>query len=138
AGSNALIKHGIELHKPGALPIIEIEGIGSRGRIISFAGKPLLLRLECPRHFDRVTDAQKQRTGVLGQARGEMSPQCERVKVMTDHNGGHPGAAFRAWDSHPVYDRLDHAGTYGDRLGNLRCRDVLALPAERVTDAIDE
>ena len=67
-----------------------------------------------------------------------MEPEGGEVERPADHDRGHAGAAFRPGDRHPVHDRVDHAGTRGDRLGHLRGRDVLALPAEGVADTVDE
>src|SRR5439155_1729966 len=74
---------------------------------------------------------------VLGQL-PQVPSERDQVEVVADHDGRHAGAAFRAGNRHPVNDRIDHAGARGDRLGNLRGRYILALPAEGVTDAIDE
>ena len=50
----------------------------------------------------------------------------------------HAGAPVRARDGDAVDDRLVDAWAGGERGGDFGCRDVLALPAKRVADAVDE
>src|SRR5205807_10599118 len=51
---------------------------------------------------------------------------------------GQAGPAAGARNGHAVDDRLLDLGKHGERLGHLGGRDVLALPAEGVADAVDE
>ena len=56
ASLKAFVKHSIELHEGLTNPIVEVDDIGSDGRIVAFAREILLLRFECRRHLDLATD----------------------------------------------------------------------------------
>ena len=62
--------------------------------------------------------------------------QRDRQPQVRDR--GHPGAALRAGDCHPVHDSFSHTGTPRNRSGNLCRLHVLALPAEGITNTIDK
>ena len=67
-----------------------------------------------------------------------MLAQRRKVDVAVGDERRHAGAAVPARDGDAVDVGFGNAGKCGDRLGHFRSRDVLALPAEGVADAIDE
>ena len=69
-----------------------------------------------------------------GKSLGKMAAEYGEVKVVTDDDRSHSGAAFRARDDHAVDDRFHDAGAGDESLGNLAGRNVLAPPTERVAD----
>src|SRR5437588_11111200 len=60
------------------------------------------------------------------------------MRDVLRHDRSHAGAPIAAGNLHAIDGRLPHAGKSRDGLGDFSGRDVLALPAERVADAIDE
>src|SRR6267143_128470 len=128
----------IEPNECAAARVIDIDGVTDDGRVIAFLREALGLWLERRRRLDLVTNTQKQRTGVVGKALDETPPERDEVEARADHDRGHPGPTLRPGDGDAVDQRVGHAGTRGDRFGDLRGRHILALPPERVTDTVDE
>src|SRR5947209_18201047 len=60
------------------------------------------------------------------------------MRDVLRHDRSHAGAPVAAGNLHAVDGRLQHAGKSRDGLGDFGGRDVLALPAKRIADAIDE
>src|SRR2546426_1773626 len=116
----------------------QIQGLPDDGGIVAFVRELLLLRLERRRQLELGTDTQEHWMRVRGKTVGEVTPQRGDVESRAHDDGGHPRAAVRPRDAHPIDDRVEDAGTRAQHLGDLGRRDVLALPAERVAEAIDE
>src|SRR2546430_6645295 len=138
AGLDSEISVLIEPNECAADRVIDIDGVADDGRVIALLGEAPCLWLERWRRLDLVTNTQEQGTGVVGQALDEVPPERDEVEARADHDRGHPGPPLRPGNGHAVDQRVGHAGARGDRFGDLRGRHILALPAERVTDTVDE
>src|SRR6266581_2753565 len=62
----------------------------------------------------------------------------ERMAVRVGDERGHTGPAVGPGKGHAIDVGFPDGGEGADRLRDLRGRDVLALPAERVADTVDE
>src|SRR5580692_10530420 len=67
-----------------------------------------------------------------------MIGEFREVEAVIGDDGGHSGAAIGALDRDAIGRGVGNAGTIQNRLVHLRRRDVLALPAEGIAEAIDE
>ena len=132
------MERGIERHEGLPRRIVEIERVLRRRGIVAFARQLVLLVLEGRGDLDAVLDAQKQRPRVGRQSARKMRAQRREIERVIRDDRRHAGRAFGGRHGYAVHGRLGHAGKLRDRFGDLRGRDVLAFPAERVADAIDE
>ena len=104
----------------------------------AFARELGLLVLEGCGHVDAILEAQEQRPGIGRQPAGEMISQRGKIERAVGDQRRHAGGALGARDGHAIDRRLGDAWERHQRLRDLRGRDVLALPAKGVADAIDE
>lgn len=83
-------------------------------------------------------DPDEERHGVAGELLEGVLGECGKVDLAPreDDDGGHAGAPVGAGDRDAIDVCLLDAREDRDGLGDLVRRHVLALPAERVTDAI--
>src|SRR5436305_1591578 len=107
-------------------------------RVETLAGKLALLLLERLGRIELTRDADEDRAGVSRQALCEMRRQCRDFKPLVHDDRAHAGAAIGAGDADAVGCGVDHAGEIAHGVVDLGGRDVLALPAEGIADAIDE
>ncbi len=109
-------------------------------RIESLGHQRALLRLEGRRRLKLGLEAQEQRPRDRRQRFLDMGAQAVEIEFgdIVDHQSRHPGAAFVAGNRDAVDDGFFDALERRDRLGDLRGRDVLALPAKGVADPVDE
>ncbi len=94
--------------------------------------------LEGAGDFDFALQAQEDRARIGGQVLRQVLLELRKVERAFGDERGHAGAAVGAGHLHAVDIRFLDAREDGDRLGHFARRDVLALPAERVADAVDE
>src|SRR3954447_7406145 len=112
--------------------------IGDRARIKSLARELGLFLLERLGRIELARDAYEDGVSIGRQALSEMGGQRLDVKALVHHDRAHAGAAIGAGDVDAVGGGIDHAGEIAYGVVDLRGRDVLALPAKGVADAIDE
>src|SRR5580704_9659191 len=67
-----------------------------------------------------------------------MLAQSRQIQRAIDDERHHAGCALGAGNGNAVNGRFGDAGERGERRGNFAARDILALPAKRIADAIDE
>src|SRR6266850_5019637 len=67
-----------------------------------------------------------------------MGPERGEIKPFIGSDGGHAGAAVGAWNAHAVNGGFSDPRKPANGLRHLRGGDVLALPAKRVANSIDE
>src|SRR5438309_4187663 len=84
AGLDSEISVLIEPNECAAARIIDIDGVADDGGVIAFLREALALWLERRRRLDLVTNTQKQRTGVVGQALDEAPPERDEVEARAD------------------------------------------------------
>src|SRR5262249_28115766 len=118
--------------------IVDIELVRGQRRIEAFAHEIALLLLEGLRDLEPLPEAQEKRARIGGEPLGPISPQPHELEGLPRHEPHHAGAPFRARHGDAIDARLDDARTGRDGLCDLERRNVLALPAESVADAVDE
>src|SRR5262245_53179021 len=68
----------------------------------------------------------------------EVSSKIPDIEIVAHHDGGHAGATVRACDLDAIGRGVEHAFARPDRVVHFAGRDILALPAEGITDTIDK
>src|SRR5690606_38415735 len=133
---------GIELRRDWRVAllvwIIEIKHVFDLRRIEAVAHEIDLPKLERACRFDRRRDAEKYRARVAGQFALEIVTQAFEFEIFTRRDRGHASAAIDIVDLDAIDVGFIDAGIARDHFGHLCRRNVFALPAERVADAIDE
>src|SRR3974390_2553142 len=132
------IEFGIHAHESLALRIIEIDRVAAARRIEALLDEKELFLLERARRIDIAPDAQKHRAGIIRKALSEMVGQRRQIEFVCRGYRGHAGAAIPAFDWNTVDICLQNAIELVEDQLDFRGGNVLALPAERVADAIDE
>ena len=102
--------------------------------------------LERAGDLQRLDDPDEARTRVVRQSVGHVRVQSGAVEGLGvgavtpagNGDGGHPRAAFVTGDLHPEHGGVLDARRRGDDVRDLARGDVLALPAKRVSEAVDE
>src|SRR6185312_4312964 len=117
---------------------MEIERVTRALGIVALRGELLLAQLEGARDFESGHDPQKYGAGILRQFFAQLAPQSREVEFRAHDQRGHSRAALGARHGDPVHRDVEDIAAPGECRGNLRGRDVLTLPAERVADPIDE
>src|SRR5579864_6027971 len=118
--------------------MIEIDGVRGEGRIVRLANEIRFRVLECPGHFHIISNAQEQRACEVWQARRQVLPKHWQVEVGLSDECCHPRPTVGGWDCHAVDIGFLDSRKGTDRLRNFGGRNVLALPAERIADAVDK
>ena len=121
------------------LRIVEVDRIGGRGRIEALLHQIELALLERAGHLDLAA-------ACAGTAAAHIRAGCAQRCACRPARSQSPSQTIAAMPARPsrpgTRDAVDvgvaDAGERVDRLGHLGGRDVLALPAEGVADAIDE
>ncbi len=67
-----------------------------------------------------------------------LQPVHPKIRRIVDHERRHAGATLRSSDLDTVDQDLSDAGECGNRLGDFGRRHILAFPAKRIADPIDE
>src|ERR1700676_3360894 len=67
-----------------------------------------------------------------------MIPEFFEIKAIVGHDRNHSRAAVGAANLDAVSGRLDDAPAVDDGSVHFGCRDVLAFPAESISDPVDE
>src|SRR5262245_20459674 len=98
----------------------------------------MFLLLERLSEAERRQDPDEQRHGIGRQPFTQPGVQGLRIKARASDHGSHAGAAIVTGHGYAIDADINHARTRGNSLGDLERRDVLALPAESVADAIDK
>jgi hypothetical protein len=88
--------------------------------------------------IERRADADDERMRVSGQPLRKVIGERVDVECVVNDDGGHAGAAIMARHFDAVSRRIQNALALPDRIVDFAGRDVLALPAKSVADAIDE
>ena len=88
--------------------------------------------------FDLSPHAQEHRARIDREARAGARASAARSTLACDAEQSHAGAALGAGDRDAIDHRLDDAGAGAERSATSSGRDILALPAEGVADAVDE
>src|SRR6185312_15389728 len=117
---------------------MEIERVTRALGIVALRGELLLAQLEGAGDFECGHDPQKYGAGILRQFFAQLAPQSREVEFRAYDQRGHSRAALGARHGDPVHRDVEDIAAPGECRGNLRGRDVLTLPAERVADPIDE
>src|SRR3954454_8428981 len=128
----------IERNIGAGLRVQHEQRIGDRARIKSLARELALFLLERLGRIELARDAYEDGVSIGRQALSEMGGQRLDVKALVHHDRAHAGAAVGAGDADAVGGGVDHAGEIAHGVVDLRSRDVLALPAKGVADAVDE
>src|SRR5262249_51508109 len=69
---------------------------------------------------------------------GNMGLKPAKIHGLVHDQCRHACATLCTWYSDAVDDRLFDPREKGNRFFDFQCRDVLALPAQRIADAIDK
>src|SRR3954447_11687032 len=112
--------------------------IGDRARIKSLSRELGLFLFERLGRIELARDAYDDRVSIGRQALCEMGGQRPDDEALVDHDRAHAGAAIGAGNADAVGGGVDDAGEIAHGVVDLRSRDVLALPAKGVGDAVDE
>src|SRR3954471_1210324 len=112
--------------------------IADHARIKSLARELALLLLERLGRIELARDAYEDGMSIGRQALCEMGGQRLEDEALVYHDRTHAGAAVGAGDAHAVGGGVDHAAEVAHGVIDFRSRDVLALPAKGVADAVDE
>ena len=135
---DALVERRVEPHEGLRGGIVEIDRIADGVRIEALLHQIDLLLLEGRGHVDVLAEAQEHRPRIVRQPLGEVVAERRQVEVVGDDDRRHAGAAVAARHVDAVDIGVLHAVEGADRFRDLGGRDVLALPAEGVADAVDE
>src|SRR5438445_11287971 len=138
SGRDAVVKRPVESDERLTLGVVEVDDVVGGAGIEALALQMELRVLEGRRQLQRGPQAQEQRPRVGRQAAAQVASQRRQVQGPVGDEGGHAGPTVGAGDGHAVGGRLADTGKRAERLGDLGRRDVLALPAERLADAMDE
>ena len=134
----SLIQRRVEPNIRAPARIVEVDRIGGHAGIEALRHQIGLLLLERHRHLDLAAHAQEQRPRVAGQQRVEMRAQGREIDRIVGDDRRHAGAALVARHGDAVHGGVADAAEAADGFGDLRGRNVLALPAKSVADPVDE
>src|SRR5205809_5899938 len=140
AALDAVVCGLVEPDERMAVRVVEVDGVVGAGRVVALADGLALGVLEGGRRVHRAPYAQGERARVVGQTAHEVGTEGSQVQpgAGVGDERGHTGPAVGPGKGHAIDVGFPDGGEGADRLRDLRGRDVLALPAERVADTVDE
>src|SRR5690606_32313725 len=105
--------------------------------------KALFLKLQPPLleragDVDLRQEAQKDGPRIIRQAPGDMACKAVRIERAFRDERRHSGAPVLTGNGDAVDDGILDARKLRKGIGDLDCRYILALPAERIADTVDE
>src|SRR5262245_11985543 len=118
--------------------MMEVQWVGALARVESLPDEISLRIFEGAGYLGLRTEPKKKRTRVGGQPRGEMAVQRGEIERAFAYERRHAGAASGSWNRDSVDAGMQDAVECAELLRQLGGRDVLALPAKGVADAVDE
>src|SRR2546430_13576011 len=95
AGLDALVERRVQPDECAAVRVVEIDDVGSGGRIVALADELALRVLEGGRHVQLAADAHEQRTGIPGQAIDEVGAKRREISPAVGYEPGHARTARR-------------------------------------------
>src|ERR1700694_1443942 len=98
----------------------------------------MLLLLEGCGGVERRANTDQDRAGIGRQPARDVIRKFGEVKALVGHDGGHSRAAVSAGNFHAIGGRIDNTGAVRNRLVHFGRVDVLAFPAESISDPIDK
>src|SRR5215475_839059 len=136
--ADALVERAIEAHEGMGDRVVEINRVITCCGIESVFHEIDLLVLEGGGDFDLVAQADEDRSSISRQTLNQMVAKRRQVEMLLGNDRRHAGAAVAAGNLHSVDVGLQRVGELADGFLDFGGGDVLAFPAEGVTDAVDE
>jgi hypothetical protein len=118
--------------------LLQEQRIGHDIGIEAIADQLLLVLLEGFSCIERGREPHEQRMRIRRQPLRQMIGESPDIEVIAGHDRRHAGAAGMVRDCHAIGGGVAHAGVIEDRLVHLAGRDILALPAKGIAEAVDE
>src|ERR1700722_9490332 len=138
AGTDARVERWIKPYIGLLRRIVKIDRVRRCLWIKALADEIGFLVLERSGDVDPVLETQEERQRIRRQPLRQTLAQVRQTQIAVADQHRHSGGAFGSGNGNAVNRRLDDAGTGHDCVGDFGGRDVLAFPAKRIADTVDE
>src|SRR6266702_2384835 len=138
ARNDARVDHPVDRTIVAGHRIAQEQRIAHHRRIKSLADQALLLLLESVGRVERPAQPDENWNRIARQPIRKVFSKYSEIETSVHHQGRHAGAAIGPGHGNSIGRGVENAGAVPYCVVHFASRDVLALPAEGVADAVDE